>query len=303
VSREMRSGAKRFVVPVLWATTARAGVSGSLPPPQHAFGRRVDVLLSSLGMTPAFCILCRRFGRHLVRGPNLREEVACSSCGCSTRQRQVTLALVAAMLRRSGPLRIWSAECTGVAHDLLRAHFAGSVHEYFGTGYFGQQHVPGELVGGIRHEDLQHCSFADDSIDFVLTSDVLEHVPDPYRAHREIHRVLRPGGSHIFTVPFHEGQAASDQTRARLREDGSIEHLVAPLFHHDPLSPSGALVFTIFAAEMLGKLGKLGFLVESYRLWNPVLGLLGDNGLMFVARKPSPLADKRWKSAQPRRSA
>jgi ubiquinone/menaquinone biosynthesis C-methylase UbiE len=44
--------------------------------------------------------------------------------------------------------------------------------------------------------------FADSSFDFVLCSEVLEHVPDPRRAIGEIARVLRPGGRLVLTVPF-----------------------------------------------------------------------------------------------------
>ena len=57
-------------------------------------------------------------------------------------------------------------------------------------------------------------SYDDASIDLILSSDVFEHVPDPYRAHAEVHRVLRPGGHHVFTVPFHQ-HAHLDDVRAR----------------------------------------------------------------------------------------
>lgn len=43
---------------------------------------------------------------------------------------------------------------------------------------------------------------ADDSIDCILCSEVLEHVDNPLAVLREIGRVLRPGGSLILTVPF-----------------------------------------------------------------------------------------------------
>lgn len=31
---------------------------------------------------------------------------------------------------------------------------------------------------------------------------VLSHIPSPYQAHYEVRRILKPGGSHVFTVPF-----------------------------------------------------------------------------------------------------
>jgi len=44
----------------------------------------------------------------------------------------------------------------------------------------------------------------DGSFDTVLATEVMEHVPEPVRMLSEIYRVLRPGGSLILSVPFHE---------------------------------------------------------------------------------------------------
>lgn len=41
-----------------------------------------------------------------------------------------------------------------------------------------------------------------DSVDSVLCSEVLEHVPHPERAMAEFGRIIRPGGALILTVPF-----------------------------------------------------------------------------------------------------
>ena len=40
------------------------------------------------------------------------------------------------------------------------------------------------------------------SFDFVLCTEVLEHVSEPRRVCAELHRVLRPGGQILVTVPF-----------------------------------------------------------------------------------------------------
>jgi SAM-dependent methyltransferase len=42
---------------------------------------------------------------------------------------------------------------------------------------------------------------AENSVDTILCTQVLEHVPDAEKALRELHRVLRPGGIAILTVP------------------------------------------------------------------------------------------------------
>jgi SAM-dependent methyltransferase len=51
--------------------------------------------------------------------------------------------------------------------------------------------------------DLEDMNVVPDaSVDTVLCSEVLEHVPHPDRAVGEIARVLKPGGTLVITVPF-----------------------------------------------------------------------------------------------------
>ena len=49
----------------------------------------------------------------------------------------------------------------------------------------------------------QHLPFADATFDWVLISEVLEHIPQPVPVVREAARVLRPGGRALLTVPRH----------------------------------------------------------------------------------------------------
>lgn len=43
--------------------------------------------------------------------------------------------------------------------------------------------------------------FSDNFFDFVVSSEVIEHVPDPYKAMQELFRVLKPGGIMVLTTP------------------------------------------------------------------------------------------------------
>jgi 2-polyprenyl-3-methyl-5-hydroxy-6-metoxy-1,4-benzoquinol methylase len=43
--------------------------------------------------------------------------------------------------------------------------------------------------------------FPENTFDFVVTSEVIEHTPDPYKALHEIYRVLKPGGTMVLSTP------------------------------------------------------------------------------------------------------
>jgi 2-polyprenyl-3-methyl-5-hydroxy-6-metoxy-1,4-benzoquinol methylase len=43
--------------------------------------------------------------------------------------------------------------------------------------------------------------FGRDTFDYVVSSEVIEHIPDPYAALRELHRVLKPGGTLVLSTP------------------------------------------------------------------------------------------------------
>jgi SAM-dependent methyltransferase len=68
------------------------------------------------------------------------------------------------------------------------------------------QDRPGSVHGTARTADvvadLNELPLEDGSFDFVLCTEVLEHVADPARVLGELHRVLRPGGGLLLSVPF-----------------------------------------------------------------------------------------------------
>lgn len=74
-----------------------------------------------------------------------------------------------------------------------------------GTGYRAYGYEPtmkGDKYDCDGHQDIENLTFEDRSLDAVLCFDVLEHVVNPFKAAREIERVLKPGGYALVSVPF-----------------------------------------------------------------------------------------------------
>ena len=71
--------------------------------------------------------------------------------------------------------------------------------------WLGAIAAAGEAPSTARYEvvrgDLLHLPFPDASVDRVMASEVLEHIPDDAGAMAEIFRVLKPGGRAAVTVP------------------------------------------------------------------------------------------------------
>ncbi len=55
----------------------------------------------------------------------------------------------------------------------------------------------------LQHDVAERFPFADHSFGVIWCSEVLEHLFDPAFALREMHRILKPGGKLLVTVPYH----------------------------------------------------------------------------------------------------
>jgi len=61
--------------------------------------------------------------------------------------------------------------------------------------------VPGGMSAEKRVGDVTAMDYPGEWFDVAVAFDLLEHVDNDARAVKEIHRVLRPGGTFVFTVP------------------------------------------------------------------------------------------------------
>ena len=128
------------------------------------------------------------------------------------------------------------------------------------TSQYDANRKNGEVVDGVRYEDLTSLTFGTGEFDCVIALDILEHIPDYRAALREIARVLRPGGRAVTTFPWLGGNHYQTLTRAELRPDGTINHILPPEYHGDPAAPTeGILSFRSFGWQILDEFREIGF--------------------------------------------
>ncbi len=183
-----------------------------------------------------FCPVCEQDSTFAAKDPWLRDHYLCLNCNSQPRER--ALFSVLTQLRPN-----WRELSI---HESSPGTAASRRLQDQAPGYLASQYDPSIPWGSVhprgwRSEDLERQTFADAKFDLVITQDVMEHVFAPDLAISEIGRTLKPGGLHICTVPIVNKEGPSVR-RARRKTDGTVEHLLEPSFHGNPMDPNGSLV-------------------------------------------------------------
>lgn len=214
-------------------------------------------------------------------GPNWRERMVCPICKLNNRMR-LSLHFVEQFGRIEQSSEIYITEQTTPFHAVLRTRYRSVT----GSEYLRDGTMSGATnQAGLRHEDMTALSFRDEAFDLICTFDVLEHVPEYEQGVRECARCLKPEGRLLVSVPF-DLNGETTEIRARVRSDGSIEHILPPIYHGDPLDPRGVLCYQTFGWDFLNLLARAGFAEPTlFLFWSPGFGYLGGpQPLIFAAK-------------------
>ncbi len=223
--------------------------------------------------------ICDRSVWFLIQGPWLRDQYLCHRFGSIPRWRALFH-----VLQTQFPLWRDRAihECSpgGGASKRIRQLCRG----YVGTHYWPEV-TPGTMHRGWRCEDRQQQTFADASFDLVITQDVFEHLPRTDLAWKEIARTLKPGGAHLWTVPWFRGRPTL--VRAQWA-DGRVVHLEKPVHHGNPIDGKGSLVFHEWGDDLIELADRHGRTqTQVIDKIDRRLGLDGQFLEVLISRKPS----------------
>jgi SAM-dependent methyltransferase len=213
------------------------------------------------------CNVCGTVQTFVRRHRWMREGYRCGTCHASLRYRAQAEVLLRTYARRgASTLRELVEEPEFARLDLWEPGVLGPFRARFSAlpGYVVSDFWPdvprGDQRDGVRCEDLMALTFASDSFDLVVTSDIFEHIRKPYVAFAEVHRVLRAGGRHIFSVPIPDPWF--DVTIERVDTSGEEDVLLLEPKHH--LGPNGSqhLVYNNFGRDLVRRLSAIGFETE-----------------------------------------
>ena len=130
-----------------------------------------------------------------------REGGICPGCGSTVRLREITHLVSMALHGKSLPTTEWpptDRRVYGVSDWYGFAIYLSPVCKYLNT-QFDKNEFPNALFLDITNPDAKYFGVAD----VIICSDVAEHVVPPVqRAFDGLLKMLRPGGTLVFTVPY-----------------------------------------------------------------------------------------------------
>ncbi|OAB59126.1 hypothetical protein AY600_06635 [Phormidium willei BDU 130791] len=236
------------------------------------------------------CAVCGHSQKFEKANRSLREGYRCNNCKASLRYQGQAEALVKLYsLNRSSSLAELCQEENFQELNVYEPGITGSFRtvfqenlKHYTTSFYWDDVPSGEYHNNIQCQDLENLTHPDNEFDLIITSDIFEHIRHPWIAFKEVYRVLKPGGYHVFSIPVQF--PLPKQTIYRVDVSGPEDiHLLEPRYHGDGRGNS-CIVYTDFGADIVDSLKDIGYDVKLWKLDNPHPEV--QRLITFVTQKP-----------------
>lgn len=228
------------------------------------------------------CPICEKMCTFSAENSWLRDSFICSDCLSIPRERALMHVIKLIYPEYRDLVIHESSPSNRGVSPKLRADCKGYTASQFLEKIKRGEH---DNLTGWQCQDVENLTFDDASIDLFVTQDVMEHIFDTEKAFKEISRVLRPGGAHIFTVPL-INKSKKSEVRASRGENGKVNYYHEPEWHGNPIDNKGSLVTMHWGydiAEYVANVAKMP--TEIITIDNIDMGIRAEYIDVVVSRK------------------
>lgn len=230
-----------------------------------------------------WCPCCGTTAKFVSSSNWWRDDYRCTSCDSIPRERAVMYCI-----ERFFPnwRDLVIHETSAIVDRGLGRRLRAENPNYIPSQYYPEVE-PGASWKGMRCENFEKMSFADESVDLHVSQDVFEHLLDPAAAFSEVARTLRPGGAHVFTTPLVRKNLPTEFC-ARRGPQGETLQLIHPPEHHlNPVSSDGSLVTTRWGYDIASYIARQTGLFTSMVVLDVLeQGIRAEYIEVLVTRKP-----------------
>lgn len=213
-----------------------------------------------------WCPVCGRYTMFICSDPTIpRNNFHCLFCRSKSLERHLAKVFLGQVTESSAEsLSGYSLEHDTAIYNLdhgdsISKHLR-ALENLVCSELFEDKEPGTEVRENLYCQNVENLTFDDERFDVVFSCDVFEHVRDDDAGFREIYRVLKPGGVHVFTVPFGFRREIHEYVDTSGKED---QYVKEPTYHYDS-SGERHLVYRTYGFELLSRLEEIGFSTTSF---------------------------------------
>lgn len=183
-----------------------------------------------------YCQICESETVFVENNSWLRDYYLCERCHSIPRQRAI-INVLNKVYPNWRDLKVHESSPGGQSSDYINEKC-----KKYSFSHFFPDVTLGDTYNGCRCENVENMTFPDQEFDLFITQDVFEHIMNPELAFKEIWRVLKPGGAHVFTIPWYPSMPKTVKRAKINNNNNEIQHLESPVYHGNPINEKGSLV-------------------------------------------------------------
>ena len=161
---------------------------------------KMKKLLQSVFEKKYFCPLCDQmtFFEDMVNDVEVRKHAKCSKCGSLERHRFLYLLYKLLFLDTAKKIKVLHVAPEMIFYELINKN---QNIDYRSMDLYPELY---SYAQNIIKGDITNMPFEDNTFDFVIHNQVLEHIKQEEQCIKECLRVLKPGGMCIINIPYSE---------------------------------------------------------------------------------------------------